>query len=213
MSKPVKVKSPFLVIREFASQKICDMLVEDVVMEHDTDPDGKPLCAVAELSQHNGMILLEKLTEYRERIEHHFGMKSRGTTPMTITWMPAGATDGQDVRCGNAAYLRKQWIKNKDRDLTCHLFLSVHNDNTRDGFDPDYEVYGGKLQYPQYNFGFQAEAGTLIVHPSGPHFIHAYAPVLAGDLFYVTFHLAAEDIHVYNPEDFPGTPTSWFAGL
>ncbi|MNY65935.1 hypothetical protein D3C86_2032890 [compost metagenome] len=89
--------------------------------------------------------------------------------------------------------------------------MSSYNDARDDSFDPDYEVYGGKLQYPQYKFSFNPQVGTMIVHPAGPHFLHAYAPVVAGDLFYVTFHISSKLPHIYQPKDYPGDFTTWFA--
>jgi hypothetical protein len=204
-------KSPFYISQDFISQKTCDYIVDaSNFIEPDTDPYGKPICANRPLDPHCEQLLFNRLQEIMPEIESHFNIEHRGVERMSITWMPEDNADGTEVRCGNAAYVRQKWLKNKDRDLTCHLFLSTFNDAANEGFDPDFEVFGGKLQFPQYDFSFNPQAGTLIVHPSGPHFLHAYSNAMAGDLFYVTFHISSQMPHIYNPKDFPGNYKSWF---
>ena len=91
------------------------------------------------------------------------------------------------------------------------MFLSDYSENYP--FDSDYEVYGGKLEFPQHDFGFNPERGTLIMYPSGPHFINAFSEVLAGDLFAARFHFGTHMPFLYNPEEFPGDYTNWFSDL
>lgn len=207
-------KSPFFIDQQFISQKTCDYVVDSSnFVEPDTDHNGRPICSATELDPHCTQLLYNRLEEILPQIEEHYGFDTRGVETMRITWMPEDAQDGSDVRCGNAAFVRKKWLKNKDRDLTCHLFLSTYNDASSDGFDDQFEVYGGKLQYPQYDFSFNPQAGTLIVHPSGPHFLHAFSQVLAGDLFYVTFHISSAMPHIYDPKNFPGNYKTWFSNV
>ena len=204
-------KSPFYVVEDFISQKTADYLVQSSgVTEPNEDPDGNPLLTAQPMDEHCETLLYNRLLEVLPEIEKHFGFETRGVESMEFSWMPQECADGVDVRCGNAVYARQKWIKNKDRDFTVHLFLSTHNDARDDSFDPDYEVYGGKLQYPQYKFSFHPQVGTMIVHPAGPHFLYAYAPVVAGDLFYVTFHISSKLPHVYQPKEYPGDFRSWF---
>lgn len=205
-------KSPFYVVEDFISQKTADYLVQSSgVTEPNEDPDGNPLLTAQPMDEHCETLLYNRLLEVLPEIEKHFGFETRGVESMEFSWMPQDCADGTDVRCGNAVFARQKWIKNKDRDFTVHLFLSAYNDARDDSFDPDYEVYGGKLQYPQYKFSFNPQVGTMIVHPAGPHFLHAYAPVVAGDLFYVTFHISSKLPHIYQPKDYPGDFTTWFA--
>lgn len=207
-------KSPFYVIEDFISQKTCDYLVQSSgITEPNEDPDGNPLLTAQPMDEHCETLLYNRLREVLPEIEKHFGFETRGVESMEFSWMPQDCGDGQEVRCGNAVYARQKWIKNKDRDFTVHLFLSSFNDARDDSFDPDYEVYGGKLQYPQYKFSFNPKVGTMIVHPAGPHFLHAYSPVVAGDLFYVTFHISGVLPHIYQPKDYPGDFRSWFSDI
>ena len=207
-------KSPFFVDQEFISQKTSDYIIDSSnFIEPDISPDGKPMSLNRVLDPHCEQLLYNRLQEILPKIEEHYGITTRGVETMSISWIPEDSIDGDDVRCGNAAFVRKKWLKNKDRDLTCHLFLSSYNDAAIEGFDPDFEVFGGKLQYPQYDFSFNPQPGTLIVHPSGPHFLHAYSKVFAGDMFYVTFHISSQLPHIYNPKEFPGNYTSWFSDV
>lgn len=207
-------KSPFYVVPDFISQKTCDYLVSSSgITEPNEDHEGSAILTKTMMDEHCETLLYNRFQEVLPEIEAHYGFKTRGVESMEFSWMPEDCKDGGDVRCGNAVFIRKQWMKNKDRDFTVHLFLSTFNDATDDSFDPDLEVYGGKLQFPQYKFSFNPQAGTMIVHPAGPHFIHAYSPVIAGDLFYVTFHISAESVHIYQPTDYPGDYTSWFAEI
>lgn len=208
------IRSPFYINQEFISQKTCDYIVEySKFNEPDEQEPDKYLSKTQMMDPHCEQLLFNRLQEFLPEIEQRFGIETRGVESMTISWHPGECVDGTDIRCANAAHVKGKWLKNKDRDLTCHLFLSTYNDNVGDGFDPDYEVFGGKLQYPQYDFSLNPQAGTLIVHPSGPHFVHAYSKVLVGDLFYVTFHIKAKEPHIYNPTDYPGTYQQWFSNL
>ncbi len=207
-------KSPFYVVPDFISQKTCDYLVSSSgITEPNEDHEGRAVLTKQMMDEHCETLLYNRLQEVLPEIEKHYGFKTRGVESMEFSWMPEDCADGVEVRCGNSVYIRQQWMKNKDRDFTVHLFLSTFNDTTSETFDPDLEVYGGKLQYPQYKFSFNPQAGTMIVHPAGPHFIHAYSPVIAGDLFYVTFHISAESVHIYQPTDYPGDYTTWFAEI
>lgn len=205
-------KSPFYVVSNFISQKTCDYVVSSSgVTEPNEDPEGQPMLTNVMLDEHTETLLYNRLQEILPEIEAHYNFKTRGVESMQFSWMPEECVDGSDVRCANAAFVRKKWMKTKDRDFAVHLFLSTYNAASEDNFDPDLEVYGGKLQFPQYKFSFNPQAGTAVVHPAGPHFIHAYSPVIAGDLFYVTFYISSIEPHIYQPTDYPGDYKSWFA--
>lgn len=174
----------------------------------DKDPAGRPIpmvrsCELAEEA------LFSKLSEARSDIFKHYGIEYRGTERMQFHWFPAN-TKGE-LGCENSEYVRKQWLRVRNRDLTAVLFLSDYQDKLP--FDGDYEVYGGKLEFPQWKFGFNPERGTLVVFPSVPHFINAVSPVLAGDLFLVKIHMASKQIFLFDPKQYPGDLNSWFSHL
>ena len=129
---------------------------------------------------------------------------------MDFEWYPPGAS--KDVHCENSSFTKaKKWLRHRDRDLSFVLFLSSWQPTVP--FDGDFECKGGKLEFPQHNFGFNPERGTLIVFPSSPHFINATAMVEAGELHQVRFHMAGMLPYMYDPSDFPGDYMSWFKHL
>jgi hypothetical protein len=90
------------------------------------------------------------------------------------------------------------------------LFLSDYQESP--SFDSEYEVYGGKLEFPQHAFGFNPRRGTLVLFPSDPHFINVTSDVFVGELFQSRLQLAASTPYFYDSEMFPGNYTQWFAG-
>jgi len=128
---------------------------------------------------------------------------------MSIEWFPTSST-GSAV-CENSHFLRGKWLRTKQRDLTGVLFLVDYQDEPP--LAAEFEVYGGRLEFPQHGFGFNPKRGTLIVFPSDPHFINITTKVLIGDLFQARIQIAAKAPYIYNPQEFPGNYTRWFASL
>jgi hypothetical protein len=87
------------------------------------------------------------------------------------------------------------------------LFLTDYND--KPPFDEDYEVFGGKLEFPQHQFGFNPQRGTLIAFPSEPHFINMVSSILVGSLYLTKFHIATKSPLLYDPNKFPGNYNTW----
>jgi hypothetical protein len=77
-------------------------------------------------------------------------------------------------------------------------------------FDLKKHVYGGKLEFPVYNFGFQPQAGTMVVYPACERFISLTSPIQVGDLQFVRFHICGEGLWIYDPQKFPGDFRTWF---
>jgi len=202
-------KSPFLVYQDFISPKQCEVIVDDLGFYHpDTNVDGDPIKMMRHHDDHEED-LFNRWQKLVPIVFDHFGAGYRGTEKMQFEFRAEGTVS--EPECGSSQYLRKKWVRTKDRDFTAILFLSDYSDAAP--FDTDYEVYGGKLEFPQHGFGFNPERGTLIVFPAGPHFIHANAAVVAGDLHQVKFHVAAMMPYLHQPIDFPGDYKSWFNDL
>jgi hypothetical protein len=172
----------------------------------DVDKDGSP---IKMFKHHEGIEknLFQRLKRIIPELEAYYEFQYKGTERMAFEWYPAGVKT--DPRCDNSQYLNKKWVRTYERDFSVVLFLVDFQDTVP--FESDYEVYGGKLSFPQHGFGFNPQRGTMIVYPSGPHFINAIEPILAGDLFQVKFHIAAKLPYLYNPAKFPGTYRDWFS--
>lgn len=205
-----KIKSPFYVAQEFISPLICEEIIDDLHFIYpDIDPEGKPIKS-SKSHFRSEEIIFDKLEPHVSKIENYYANTRRGTEPMSFEWYPQGC-HGEKPHCENSEYLNKSWVKVKDRDLTCVLFLCDYQETVP--FDNDFEVFGGKLEFFQWGFGFNPQRGTLVVFPSGPNFINATASIQAGDLYQVRFHISFESQFTFNPADYPGDFTTWFEEL
>lgn len=203
-------KSPFYIIQEFVSPLLCEQMVDSLdFIEPDTNSKDEPTLTIKRDDSFE-RVIYQYVQQRLPEIEAHYDVQYRGMKPVEFRWYPMNYAGDEKITCENSTYVdkRKVWVKNKDRDLTAILFLS--NFNAEVPFDSSYEVYGGKYEFPQHNFGFNAERGTLIVYPSGPHFLNSVTDVKYGDLFLAKFHIATAAPFVYNPKDFPGDMRSWF---
>lgn len=203
----MKIKSPFFVVQDFLSPKLCEQFVDELdLYEPDLDKEDKPLLTIRQNEKLEAYIF-ERLQGVIPSLEKHYGLKYKGTEPVVFQWAPEEYQGSKPV-CENSNYLRKKWVRTKSRDLTGILFFSDYQDKLP--FDNEYECYGGKLEFPQWGFGFNPQRGTLIVFPSDPHFINVTTPVLAGDLFKAKIQIAADSPFLFQPADFPGDFTEWF---
>jgi len=199
-------KSPFYVVQNFLSAKQCEIIVDNLgYYSPDTDKDGIPLKMMRNHEESEKKVY-GKFKQIIPSLEKYYGFQHRGTEPMTFEFHSEGVKP--EAVCDNSKWVKKKWVKTKDRDFSVVLFLSDYQEKIP--FDSDYEVYGGKLEFLQHKFGFLPERGTLIVYPSGPHFINAFAEIHIGDLFLSKFYLAASVPYLYQPIDFPGDFTNWF---
>lgn len=203
------VRSPFFVIENFLSPKTSDQIVDALnIQEPDTDAQGNPIRSIR-FSHHCESIVFNRLDDIREEVEQYFDFEWKGTQAMTFEFYPEDCRDGLQPMCSNSVYSNRKWIRNKNIDFTGVIFLSDYNAGT-DAFDPNFEVFGGKLQFPQHKFSFNPTRGSLVIFPGGPHFIHSTSSIQAGDLFMVRFHITAKVPWNYDPKMFPGNFSSWF---
>lgn len=204
-----KTKSPFQIFPEFVSPLMCEEIVDALDFgTPDTDNKGGNVSS-SKFNEDYEMVLFEEFVKIKPQIEQHYSIAHKATCETRFDWYPEGST-GKLV-CESAEYLRKKWVRVRDRDLSCLVFLSDWNDTPN--FDDDYEVYGGKIEFPQHGFGFNAQRGTMIVYPSGPHFINTVTQVQAGNLHIAKFHIKSAVPYLYNPADFPGDYRSWFVDV
>lgn len=204
------VRSPFYVVQEFLSPLLCEEIVDDLrFLVPDTKIVGFDEAVPIKTQKGHDRseeTIYNVFSSHVLEIEDHYNVEVRGTEPMMFEWYAQGC-EGEDPHCENSNYLRRKWVKLRDRDLTCVLFLSDYQETVP--FDSDFEVFGGKIEFPQHNFGFNPQRGTLIVFPSGPHFLNGTTPILAGDLYQVRFHIATMKQFQYNPSEWPGGYEQW----
>lgn len=206
-------KSPFYIVRNFLSPHQCEQIVYSLgFYTPDVDPNDKPLKMMRH-DEESELLVFNKFEPLIPLIEKYYsGYDHQGTEGISFEYFPDQCET--EPLCENSNWVRKKWVMTKPRDLSCLLFLSDYND--KGGFDSDYEVYGGKLGFHNFNFSFNPERGTLIVYPSGPHFINSTSKIQYGALFQARWHLASKLPFLYFPDQFPGgdDPTrNWFKGL
>ena len=202
-------KSPFYIVEEFISPLMCeDITAELDFTVPDTDKDGHPIKSIR-TNETAERVLYERLLVLLPELQGYYQTIYKGTERMKFEWFPEGSVG--DNECGNSVFVRGKWLRDKQRDFTAILFLSDFQD--KPAFEKDFEVYGGKLEFAQHSFGFNPTRGTLVVFPSDPHFINTTSRVQIGDLFQVRIQIAATQAYLYDPKNFPGNYTSWFAPL
>jgi len=200
-------KSPFYIIQDFISPLMCEEIIDQVSFTvPDTDAKGNPIACIRQEPEYE-IFLYDRLQKHIADITKHYDITYKATTEILFHWYDIGAK--QAPQCENGQFLNNKWVKVRDRDITCILMLSDFNDGSIQPFDDEYEVYGGKLEFPQHRFSFQAQRGTLIAFPSEPHFINAITSILAGGLYLAKFHIAAQTPFLYDPKKFPGDYTTW----
>lgn len=202
----MKPKSPFYVVEEFLSPLLCEEIIEicDFTIP-DSNKDGKYVKTMKS-SERAEAIIYERLLLLIPDIEKYYQFQYKGTEPMIFEWYPEGSQG--KMAAENSNFVRGKWLHTKQRDFTGILFLCDFNDKIP--FEQDYEVYGGKLEFPQHIFSFNPHRGALIIFPSDPHFINVTANITVGDLYQTRIQIAAENSYIYNPQMFPGNYLSWF---
>ena len=195
------VKSPFLIYSNFISPLMCSKLLTDI--EQLAEDDG--LCLLK--SKINLTTLCsDKIKELLPNIMNHYEITINDMTPPSLYELKQGSEISPN--CDNSRHLNGKWVQIFPRDISGYIALCNYNDNIP--FDDTFEVYGGKFEFPQHEFGFNPQIGTLILYPSGPHFIHKNTTIECGSLYYIQFFLKSVDPYLYNPANFPGDYTTWF---
>lgn len=210
-----RIHSPFLVVEHFISPAICEQLISELgIRVPSIGEDGKPLKSERVLSTADHIQLLKgRVQERVPAIEAQYDAKVTGMeAPLFQQYFENPTRPCEIHGCENAKFLRKKWVKVKDIDLVGYLWLKDYNNGVP--LDPAFEVYGGKLEFPAYNFSLVPQRGTLVLFPAGPHFITAVSPILVGSLeqIKITVKLKTVDdgIWLYQPQNFPGSYTDWF---
>lgn len=202
----MQYKSPFLVVEELLSPLQCEQIIEDLdLLFPDVDQNDNPIKKIVFNETAEAMIY-EKVSPLFPQIEQYYNIQYKGTEQISFEWYPEYSKG--DFACENSRYLRKKWVRTENRDLTSIIFLCDYQPTVP--FDNDYEVYGGKLEFPQWGFGFNPRRGTMVIYPSDPHFINITTTIQAGELYQARIHIAAERPFIFDPKQFPGDYKVWF---
>lgn len=194
-------KSPFEINRRVLSAKVCEELVR-VSMQNNGEVFIEPV---------NNSDISNVVSHYiTPNIENRFDVKIV-KTDMTIE--SHGVNTTPDHSCESCVFSNGKWFRNKDIDFVTVIFLKDHLASPDEPIDESFEVFGGKLEFPTFNFGFLPERGTAITYPAVPNFLNTIAKVKIGQLDILRIFHRSDTMFIYEPSNYPGNPASWFANL
>jgi hypothetical protein len=210
-----KVHSPFHVVEEFISPLNAERIITELgITVPSLHEDGYPLKHERFIKDPELLNLLQgSLAEHTPDIQERYGAIVKNLDPPLFQQYFEDPKHPCELHgCENARYLRKKWVKVKDVDLVGYIWLKDYGSGVP--LDPRHETYGGKLEFPAYNFSLLPQRGTLVLFPAGPHFITAISPILVGSLEQLKFSLklTTEDdgLWFYTPSNHPGGYQDWF---
>jgi hypothetical protein len=210
-----KTHSPFHIVEEFISPANCERIIAELgIQVPSTDEEGRPLKNERIITDPALLQLIQgAVYEQTEAIQERYnGLAVSMETPHFQQYFEDPKRPCELHGCESSKYVRKKWVKVKDIDLVAYIWLKDYGSGVP--LDPRHEVYGGKLEFPAYNFSLVPQRGTMIMFPAGPHFITAISPILVGSLEQVKFSLKITEHNgahwLYQPSSFPGTYSDWF---
>lgn len=210
-----EVRSPFLTVEHFISPATCERLVSDLgIRQPTTDEVGRVLKNERILRDGEYMQLFKGLVQDQVRtIEERYNGSVVGMEPPVFSQYFEDPKNPCELHgCESSKYLRKKWVKTKDVDLVGYIWLKDYNNGIP--LDPRFETYGGKLEFPAYDFSLVPQRGTLVLYPAGPHFITAISPILVGTLEQIKITVKLKNADgghwIYQPQNFPGSYQEWF---
>lgn len=205
------IHSPFHVVEDFISPLQCERLVKGLALSRpNIAENGQPLKYERLIPAEFSGSVLSELDALTPLLEQRYDAQVVGDPALLFQqyWEnPKAPAEG--MRCENSVYKRKKWEKVKDVDLVGFLWLKSYHDAVP--LDPRIEVYGGKLEFPAYNFSLTPVAGTLVVFPASPHFVTAMSHVMLGSLEQIKIGLKLKD-WAYDASQYPGSYQEWFFG-
>jgi hypothetical protein len=205
--------SPFHVVENFISPLQCEELVKQLALRvPDRDEKGAPLKHERLVPVEYGGNVVSELNAIAPLIEQRYGAEIFGESQLVFQQYFENPKVPAEPHCAEGwKFLRKKWTKTKDIDLVGFIWLKDYHASVP--LDPRFEVYGGKLEFPAYNFSLTPVRGTLVMFPATPHFVHAMSHVMLGSLeqIKITASLRRGGLPwIYNPASFPGSYQEWF---
>lgn len=199
-------KSPFIIIDDFISPLLCEEIVNNVPYQIAKPTSQGTLPISSTHDETYQPIIFDKIQPLIPKLETYFNFKYKGMEKVNFEWV--AQTSSIDAHSENSDLIEQRWVKTRERDFCCILFLSDFNEQAP--FDSNFECYGGNLEFINHCFNIRPSRGSLIVFPSDPRFSNATAPVQIGDLYQIRVHIAASETFIYHPKQFPGDYTCWF---
>lgn len=208
--------SPIIIKQNFLSPLQCEGILNDFKTNLvNLDSNKNPIATERKITSWEADIAIE-FSELIVQIEQNYGCAYKGLHEPVLQMFPENPSKpAKNIGCENSEFFRKKWVMKKDVDLVGYIWLKTYNDNIQNGkFDINEEIYGGCLEFPQFNFHIKPEAGTLVILPAGPHFLTAISPVMVGDLYQIKLNISVKNSEgkqwFYDPSKFPKSYQEWF---
>lgn len=208
------MRSPFIIRPDFLSPLTCEKMLDELNKTvPNFDDDGNRL-KIERTNLQWEQDIIERFQDVKPEIEERYNCVYRGLEKPVFQLYPENAkAPAEPPGCENAKYLRKKWVKYKDIDLVGFVWLKDFNNEPP--LDPRHEVFGGKLEFPAYNFSLVPQRGTLVMFPAGPHFITVISPILLGTLPQIKLTVSIKEkdgaMWFYQPQNHPGKWQDWLA--
>jgi len=203
------VKSPFLVIEETISPQRCEGIVSEyALVKPSMSIDGEPLAYERYLTKNSEVLLQEVFSQYGELIAEKYGSSIENIFPKFQQFWENVKSPAQQIALPGWKYARKKWTKTADVDLIAIIWMKDFNSSVP--LDPRFETYGGKVEFPSFDFSFVPVRGTMIIFPAVPNFAYALSHVLYGSMEQIICGIKLNNSLEYKAENFPGTYRDWF---
>ena len=210
-----KTHSPFHVVEDFISPANCERIIAEYgISEPSVNEEGQPVKNERFIKDDDlSRLIQHAVLENGHEIQDRFDGTIKGIeVPHFQQYFENPKKPCEPHGCESSKFMRKKWVKVKDIDLVAYVWLKDYGSGVP--LDPRIEVYGGKLEFPAYNFSLVPQRGTMVMFPAGPHFITAVSPVLVGSLEVIKFSVKLtqkdDGLWLYQPSNFAGTYQDWF---
>lgn len=130
----------------------------------------------------------QKIEQIIPHIENYYNVK-------IINHSKAVLLSDLKTKCDNSI-INGKWVRVRNIDFTCYIPLFTFNNVPP--FDPETDVYGGKLTFNFFNYDLDPMMGRLIVFPSVPNFTHTHEPIKIGSFNYIKIFLTCDKPFIYD---------------
>lgn len=199
---------PFFIVKDFISPLACERIIDDLRVlktRPNIGQNGIPKKMVL-MNKLNSIRLAQTFDPYVTELEKHFNFEYRGTHDISFEWFPE-SSKVEPPKSDGYAKNKDGWTRYKEMDFIGIVWLNDYNEVAP--FDPEYEVYGGKLEFPTFDISFNPARGTLIVFPCAPNFVYTVSGVQIGSLTQAKFVIRATTPYSFEKENFNCNPKEW----
>lgn len=205
------IHSPFHVVPDFISPLQCETLIKGLALKQPDHDEAGPLKYERHLPPEYAGRILAEIQDISSEIEHRYNGTLGESHLLFQQYWENPKVPAEVLGCESSKFLRKKWSKTKDVDLVGFIWLKDFHNSVP--LDPTFEVYGGKIEFPTYNFSLTPTRGTLVIFPAGPHFVTAISHIMLGSLEQIKFSAKLTcdgQPWQYYPAQYPGSYQDWF---